>query len=162
MQKLPQLEDLVRLAGQAAKSDACSLFKVDPTGTVLVPVVLVGLPQEYVAGIGEVEIGSQCCGRAVAFGKPWIVRDMLTDPLFVDGLKGAQDSGIRAAFSVPVRGRKGEIIGSLACHYRRPYTPTNVDIERNELYAKLIGFAMQDDAYPRPLPLDVRPVVGAD
>ena len=78
---------------------------------------------------------------------------MLTDPLFADGVKGAEDTGIRAAFSVPVFGRGGRVLGSLACHFNKPHTPTNVDIERNELYAKLIGFALQDVAMVRERPV---------
>ena len=39
------------------------------------------LPEEYIAGIGTVRVGSQSCGRAVEHKKPWIVTDMLQDPL---------------------------------------------------------------------------------
>ena len=139
-----QVEELVKLAGQAAKSDACSLFLVDASGKALEPAVIIGLPEEYIAGIGKVLIGTQCCGRAVEHNKPWVVSDMLTDPLFADGRAGADKSGSRAAFSVPVIGRKGQVLGSLACHYKRPHTPNNVEIERNELYARMIGFAIDE------------------
>ena len=67
---------------------------------------------------------------------------MLNDPLFADGRNGAVESPIRAAFSVPVLdGEKA--IGSLACHFIEAHTPSKVDIERNEVFAKLMGIALR-------------------
>jgi GAF domain-containing protein len=134
------LASLVKLAAEIADADASSLFVVE--GDVLRPYILYNLPKEYVAGIGPVRIGTQCCGRAVQFKKPWIVTDMLQDPLFADGRDGAEKSFIRAAFSVPVI-RKDEAVASLACHYTRPHTPSEVDIARNEHFAKLIAISWE-------------------
>ena len=100
------------------------------------------MPEEYITGIGPVRIGSQCCGRAVQSKKPWIVTDMLQDPLFAEGRDGARKSLIRAAFSVPVFD-EDKVIASLACHFTSPHTPTTVDIERNEHFAKLIAITMK-------------------
>lgn len=134
------LESTVRIAAEIADAYAASLFVVD--GDVLRPYVVYNLPEEYIAGIGPVRVGSQCCGRAVQFKKPWIVTDMLLDPLFAGGRDGAEKSLIRAAFSVPVfDGDK--VIASLACHYTRPHTPSAVDIERNEHFAKLIAITLK-------------------
>jgi hypothetical protein len=33
-------------------------------------------------------------------------------------------------------------IGSLACHYNQPYTPSSYDLERNRVFATLIAFAI--------------------
>src|SRR6185436_6609464 len=120
---------LVRLACEIADAYGASLFLVN--GDVLKPYVIYNLPEEYIAGCGEVRVGSQCCGRAVESKKPWIVTDMLVDPLFADGVKAAENSLIRAAFSVPVF-QGGNVIASLACHYTVPHTPSALDIDRNE------------------------------
>jgi GAF domain-containing protein len=134
------LEKMVRLACEIADAHAASLFMV--VGDVLLPYVVYNLPEEYVAGIGPVRIGTQCCGRAVEHKRPWIVTDMLEDPLFVEGRGGATNSLIRAAFSVPVfEGRN--VIASLACHYTAPHTPSALDIERNEHFARLIAITMK-------------------
>lgn len=131
---------MVRLACEMADADGATLFLVE--GAVLRPSVIYNLPAEYIAGIGTVRVGTQCCGRAVAHKKPWIVSNMLTDPLFADGVDGAIASSIRAGFSVPVLD-DGKAIGSLACHYTRPHTPSKLDIERNEVFANLIGIALR-------------------
>ena len=135
------LETMVRLACDIAGGEAASLFVVD--GDVLRPYIIYNLPIEYVAGIGEVRIGSQCCGRAVEHKRPWIVTDMLRDPLFSEGREGASNSFIRAAFSVPVfAGDK--VIASLACHFTEPHSPTDLDIERNQHFARLIAITIKD------------------
>lgn len=139
------LETMVRLACEIADAHAASLFLVD--GSVLRPYIIYNLPQEYIAGIAEVRVGTQCCGRAVESKKPWIVTDMLWDPLFADGRDGAANSLIRAAFSVPVFD-DDEVIASLACHYTVPHNPSALDIERNEHFARLIAITLRGRAQP--------------
>ena len=134
------LTTLVRIACDIADAQAASLFLVD--GPVLRPYILYNLPREYVAGIGTVRVGTQCCGRAVEHRKPWIVTDMLTDPLFAEGRDGAAASPIRAAFSVPVL-QGDEAIASLACHYATAHTPNRLDVERNQVFARLIAIALK-------------------
>ena len=134
------LARMLGVACEMANAQGATLFIVD--GTALKPFLIYNLPSEYVHGIGEVKIGTQCCGRAVEHRKPWIVADMLTDPLFADGVAGALASPIRAAFSVPVM--DGDTpIASLACHYTRPHEPSKLDIERNEVFAKLFAISLR-------------------
>jgi GAF domain-containing protein len=135
----PLIVTMVRLACELAEAKGATLFLVD--GAVLRPGIIYNLPQEYIEGIGTVRVGSQCCGRAVESKKPWIVTDMLSDPLFAEGRNGAVSSPIRAAFSVPVL--DGDTaIASLACHFDVPHTPSQLDIERNQVFAKLIAITL--------------------
>lgn len=131
---------MVRLACEMADAHGATLFLVD--GLILRPYVIHNLPKGYIDGIGAVRVGTQCCGRAVSYKKPWIVTDMLTDPLFSDGRQGAIASPIRAAFSVPVMDGD-KVLGSLACHYVSPHSPSRLDIERNEVVARLIGISLR-------------------
>ncbi len=137
------LETMVRLAAEIADAHAASLFLVD--GSCLRPCVIYNLPEQYIAGIGTVRVGTQCCGRAVESKRPWIVSDMLEDPLFADGREGAANSPIRAAFSVPVL-EGDQAIASLACHFTAPHTPSALDIERNEHFARLIAITLRSAA----------------
>jgi GAF domain-containing protein len=93
----------------------------------------------YVEACGNVIIGDQCCGRAVQGQKPWIVEDMLNDPLFAAARSAALVSPIRAAFSVPVFDWKKHCIGSLACHFSEVHNPTNDEIQRSETWAEMIA-----------------------
>jgi GAF domain-containing protein len=131
---------LVRIACELADAKGATLYLVD--GPVLRPYIIYNLPKEYIEGIGTVRVGTQCCGRAVESKRPWIVADMLNDALFTDGRRGAVDSPIRAAFSVPVIDRN-EAIASLACHFEVPHTPSQLDIERNQVFANLIAITLR-------------------
>ena len=131
--------ELIRLAADSAQSTSASLYLLDPNQAVLKPLATLGLPEQYVQACGDVHIGDQCCGRAVQQRKPWIVSDMLEDPLFASAKKAAQVSPIRAAFSVPVIDEKGDCLGSLGCHYDHPHVPDKADIERNEIWASMIA-----------------------
>ena len=134
------LAKMLGVACEMANAQGATLFVVDET--VLRPYIVYNLPAEYIEGIGTVRIGEQCCGRAVAHKRPWIVTDMLTDPLFADGLAGAVNSPIRAGFSVPVMA-DNEAIASLACHFTHPHTPTDLDIQRNEVFANLFSISLR-------------------
>ena len=131
------------VACDMAEADGATLFVVD--GEILRPYLIYRIPPAYIEGIGVVRVGTQCCGRAVAHKRPWIVTDMLTDPLFADGRAGAAESPIRAAFSVPVI--DGDtVLASLACHFNRAHTPSNVDLDRNQAFAKLFAIILRSRA----------------
>ncbi|HEV2464972.1 MAG TPA: GAF domain-containing protein [Acidobacteriaceae bacterium] len=134
------LAKMLAVACDMVEADGATLFVVD--GEVLRPYLVYRLPVDYIRGIGTVRIGTQCCGRAVEHKRPWIVEDMLSDPLFEEGRAGALASPIRAAFSVPVMDGE-KVIASLACHFNHAYSPSQVDIERNEAFAKLFAISLR-------------------
>lgn len=136
------LSTFVHLIAEDAKSTAASIYAVDAANQVLKPLVTLGLPQSYVKNCGDIPIGEQCCGRAVAHRKPWIVTDMLSDPLFESAKKAALGSPIRAAFSVPIIDDRNHCLGSLACHYSEAHTPAKEAIKRNEEWARLLAHAI--------------------
>jgi len=136
--------ELVQLAAEAGNCKAASLFVADWNDQVLKPLVTFGLPSEYVEACGNVRIGDQCCGRAVEHRTPWVVSDMLTDPLFASAKDAALRSPIRAAFSVPVVNEAGECFGSLACHYGEPHVPSREEIERNTSWAGMIAHVISE------------------
>lgn len=133
---------LVAASAASLGSDMGSFFIISRERGVLVPYVTLNLPDEYLAGCSVVELGDQCCGRAALHKLPWIVEDMWSDPLFSTAAEGAKKSGIRAALSMPVLAADGECLGSLAAHFRDPFKPNLYQLERQSLFAKLIGFAL--------------------
>lgn len=134
--------ELVTLASQAAGTNMGALYMLDDSKRFLKPYVLVNLPEAYIGECGNVEVGTQCCGRAVAHRRPWIVSDMLTDPLFAEAREASVKTGIQSAFSVPVLTASGEPLGSLSSHYRGKFSPSDYAIERSRLFATLIAFAI--------------------
>lgn len=137
------VRDLVRIAAEAVGSNMGALYLVHKNRCVLRPAVVVNLPDEYVKGVGDVPVGEQCCGRAVFHNAPWYVEDIWTNPLFSAATReGAKRAGVRAGFSVPVTKGDGNCIGSLSAHFPERHLPSEFEIERHLLFAKLIGFAL--------------------
>jgi GAF domain-containing protein len=142
------LGELIQLAAQDANCNSASFYIADWKVNRLKPVITYGLPASYVEACGEVTIGDQCCGRAVQHRKPWMVQDMLSDPLFASAKSAALVSPIRAAFSVPVMDEAGACLGSLACHYRDVHVATPSEIKGNETWARLIAHAISQHQAP--------------
>jgi GAF domain-containing protein len=134
----------IDLAVEASGASGGSFYVCDTNRRVLVPFATLGIPVEYTNICGDVALGDQCCGRAAMHKRPWIVSDMLTDPLFAAAREAALNSPIRAGFSIPVLDGAGQCIGVLACVFREPHTPTTDDILRNETWADLIGHSISD------------------
>ena len=128
----------VSLAIEAAGAAAGSLYVIDATKQALIPYLTIGLPRTYIEECGAVALGDQCCGRAALSKKQWIVADMLNDPLFQSARAAAERSPVRAAFSTPLIEPNGECIGSLACHFFEPHTPSSADLMSIKLWAEMI------------------------
>src|SRR5579859_2572561 len=67
------LLNMLGIAADMAGADGATLFLVD--GEILRPWLIYHLPIAYIEGIGEVRVGTQCCGRAVEHKRPWIVSE---------------------------------------------------------------------------------------
>src|SRR5258708_4401728 len=138
------IPNLIRLARNAARADAAGLWLLHSSGAHLEHVFSDGLPEEYVCHVRRTPLGLMSCGRAVVEKRPRVVRDILKAPEFGD----ARNSPVRACFSVPVIGRTGKVYGSIACHFRKVHSPSRYDVERNEIFAQLIAFALDEASRP--------------
>lgn len=136
----PIVPNLVRLARSAARADAAGLWLLDASGQHLENVNYDGLPIENIECVRHLPVGVMTCGKVVVTRKPSIARDLRNDPEYA----AAHHTPIRACFSVPIVGRSGTVHGSLACHFKKVHAPSTYDIERNELFAQLIAFALEE------------------
>jgi len=136
------IEKLVEAAAACLGSDMGSFYLLNRARNVLEPYVTFNFPKAYLEACSAVTLGEQCCGRAAQHRIPWIVEDMWTDPLFVAARGAAKRAGIRAGFSVPVLDVHGRCLGTLASHFRHPFKPSLYELERQALFARLIGFAL--------------------
>ncbi len=136
------VQKLVEAAAACLGSDMGSFYLLNHARGVLQPYVTFNFPKAYSQACSAVPLGEQCCGRAAQHGVPWIVEDMWTDPLFVAAGDGAKEAGIRAGFSVPVLDVNGRCLGTLASHFRHPFKPSWYQLERQLVFARLIGFVL--------------------
>ncbi|MCS7269785.1 MAG: PAS domain S-box protein [Gemmataceae bacterium] len=102
------------------------------------------LPDEYNRSVDGVQIGPAVgsCGTAAYYNKSIIVSDITTDPLWDIGRDLALRFGLLACWSIPIRGRKGEVLGTFAVYYRRPRAPTSEERTDLERWAYLASLAI--------------------
>jgi PAS domain S-box-containing protein len=95
------------------------------------------LPDDYVKAMDGTAIGPRVCscGTALYLGRPVIVSDILTDPLWESHRAVAEPHGFRACWSTPISSRQGKVLGTFAIYYREPRIPTH---DEN----RLIGMAV--------------------
>jgi GAF domain-containing protein len=75
----------------------------------------------------------------MASGKPVMVEDTETDPLYAPCPGLARLGGYRAAYSTPLIARSGEVLGTIATHFREPHRPPERQIRLVELYARQVA-----------------------
>jgi signal transduction histidine kinase len=89
------------------------------------------LPSDYNRAIDGLGIGPcmGSCGTAAWRKEQVIVSDIRTDPLWVDFRELAATHGLRACWSTPILGERGQLLGTFAMYYREPRRPTPADLE---------------------------------
>ncbi len=103
------------------------------------------LPPEYNQAVDGLRIGPAVgsCGTAAYRNDIVIVSDTFTDPLWEIGRDLARQYQLRACWSVPIRGRRGDVLGTFAIYYRTVRTPQPEEIERLQRWAELTSLAIE-------------------
>jgi len=103
------------------------------------------LPQSYNDALAGMEIGPDrgSCGTAAFSGRTVITADIASDPRWSDFRALAQQHGLAACWSVPVRSAAGSVLGAFAIYYGEPREPTAQELAVVERAATLTGIAME-------------------
>src|SRR5256714_2424787 len=123
----------------------CSILLLSDDGNHVRHAVAPSLPESYVKVIDGSPIGPKhgSCGTAMFRGKPVIVSDIATDPLWDDYRQFAQQIGVAACWSTPIMSSKGKVLGSFAMYYREPRTPNGDERYLTEVATKLAAKAIE-------------------
>ncbi|MGA8150953.1 MAG: ATP-binding protein [Terriglobales bacterium] len=123
----------------------CSLLLVDSDGVTLRHGAAPGLSAEYIKAIDGAKIGPSTgsCGTAAYRGKPVVVTDIATDPLWKDYRQFALPVGLRACWSTPILSRAGKVLGTFAVYYREPRAPDPVHMQFVDCATHLAGIALE-------------------
>lgn len=111
---------LCRAVESIAPDVLCSVQAVDER-SVLHPLAGPSLPASYHAVVEGLHAGPQAgsCGTAVWRREAVVVRDVATDPLWVDFRDIALSIGLAACWSTPIFASDGLVVGSFALYTRR-------------------------------------------
>src|SRR5215210_3771197 len=125
-----------------------SILLLSEDGNHVKHAVAPSLPANYIKAIDGSPIGPKhgSCGTAMFRGKPVVVTDILTDPLWEDYRELTAGTGLRACWSTPIMSRRGKVLGSFAMYYRRPQAPTAVEARLTEVATRLAGEAIEHHA----------------
>ena len=142
------LSTLVLLIESQAPEMLCSILQISADGNHIRHVVAPSLPESYVKAIDGLAIGPKqgSCGTAMFRGKPVIVSDIFTDPLWEDFREHAAAAGVQACWSTPIMSSKGKVLGSFAMYYREARTPTGEESHLTNVATKLAGEAIEHHA----------------
>ncbi|KRC84872.1 diguanylate cyclase [Achromobacter sp. Root83] len=139
---------------------AATVLRVDDAG-LLRPLAAPSLPQAYADALDGVAIGPQAgaCGTAAFLGRPVIVPDIATDPLWDDYRHLPLPEDIKACWSSPIKSSDGRVIGTFGFYFRERRLPDDfhhrlVDVcvylcalalEREEARARIRQLAFYDE-----------------
>ena len=96
-----------------------------------------GFNKQFLEHFREVSFGDDsACSKAMKNGERVIIEDVNKDPLFKKHLKIARSAGYRGVQSTPLLSRKGQLLGMLSTHYKRPHMPSERELRILDLYAR--------------------------
>jgi len=124
-----------------------SILLLSDDGNHVKHAVAPSLPESYIKVIDGSPIGPKhgSCGTAMFRGKPVIVSDIATDPLWDDYRQFAQQIGVAACWSTPIMSSKGKVLGSFAMYYREPRTPNGDERYLTDVATKLAAKAIEHE-----------------
>ncbi|MEO7962726.1 MAG: ATP-binding protein, partial [Gemmatimonadaceae bacterium] len=146
------LDRIARWIERASPDAICSILLLDEREGRLRHGAAPSLPEEYTKQIDGVTIGPMTgsCGTAAYYAKPVVVDDIATDPLWANYKELALGFGLRACWSHPIIGARGNVIGTFACYSRQPLRPRDdqwsLVVDAAQLASLVIDRAQADTA----------------
>jgi GAF domain-containing protein len=148
---VPRGEVLARLASAgealAGKGSAVSILVLDSDG-FLRNGASPNLPADYLDAIDRLKphprVGT--CAAAAATGMPVLTPDFLSDDRWAELRHLPCSLGYRGAWSQPIKGTKGQVLGTFGTYYRENRTPTESERQGVERLAAAAAGVLQETA----------------
>jgi GAF domain-containing protein len=139
------LSELVLMIEAQSPEMLCSILLLSDDGNHVKHAVAPSLPENYVKVIDGSPIGPKngSCGTAMFRGKPVIVTDIATDPLWDEYRNFAWAIGMAACWSTPILSSKGKVLGSFAMYYRDARGPKPEEQRLTDVAVKLAARAIE-------------------
>lgn len=139
------LSELVLMIEAQSPEMICSILLLSDDGNHVRHAVAPSLPENYIKVIDGSPIGPKhgSCGTAMFRGKPVIVTDIATDPLWDEYRNFAWAINVAACWSTPIMSSKGKVLGSFAMYYREPRGPKPEEQHLTNIATKLASRAIE-------------------
>lgn len=139
------LSQLVLMIEAQSPEMICSILLLSDDGNHVRHAVAPSLPENYIRVIDGSPIGPKhgSCGTAMFRGKPVIVTDIATDPLWDEYRNFAWAINVAACWSTPILSSKRKVLGSFAMYYREPRGPKPEEQHLTDVATKLASRAIE-------------------
>ena len=141
------LDRIARLYEALNPGTLCSVLLVDPSGTRVRHGAGPSLPDAFNRALDGQSIGEGwgSCGTAIARGERVVVADIASHPYWTDFRQLALPHGLRACWSTPVRGNRGDVVGTFAVYYKEAREPTPYELESVDRMLSVTAVAIDSD-----------------
>lgn len=123
----------------------CCVLTLDEDGRSVRLLSAPGLPAIYVHAIDGLPIGPQAgsCGTAMYRRETVICADIATDPLWAGHRDLTLSFGLRACWSIPVVGSRGEVLAAFSVYYTTTKSPAEGEMDTFERIANLVTIIIE-------------------
>ncbi|MEQ8634140.1 ATP-binding protein [Gimesia maris] len=123
----------------------CSILLLDESGQYLQPGVAPSLPGYYIEATSPFKIGPAkgSCGTAAFHNRPVFIDNVLEHRNWEPMRELVKRTGLKACWSVPIRSRRGKVLGTLAMYYQSHKLPELAERELIETTAYLAGIVIE-------------------
>ena len=130
---------------QSGNTVFASILLLDPDGEHLRKGAAPSLPENYIKAVNGLKIGpaAASCGTAAYTGKPVIVSDMTTDPLWADFRDMIFENNFSACWSNPIFSSSGKILGTFALHFEKDFNSVQQDWEMVEFLSRTAAIIIE-------------------
>ena len=142
---VPQILSMLCLeVEQLLRGVTMSILRVDEDGC-LRHLAAPSLPDSYCRAIDGVPIGPcvGSCGTSAFLGKPVLVKDINTDPLWAEFCHLTAPLGFVSCWSTPIRARDDRVSGTFAFYSRQPLSETPFMAHLIDMCGRLCRLALE-------------------
>ena len=139
------METLTRGIESLEPGMRCSVLRFDPQEQRLFGLAVSSLPSFYSQAVEGVQVHAELgsCGAAACTGKRVIVPDVLTHPYWAPFRSLMAQTSLRACWSEPIIGSRGEVLGTLAMYFEEVREPSESELSVIASAADLAAVAIQ-------------------
>ncbi|HTX05347.1 MAG TPA: EAL domain-containing protein [Steroidobacteraceae bacterium] len=138
------LASITRFIESVGVGTVCSIAVLTPGAQSFSYLVAPRLPPKLWAALERcaVDIRNGSCAASVYLGRQVLVADIATDPFWEQRRVHALESGLRAAWSTPIKASDGRVLGALGVYHSSSGLPGQRELRIIDHAAQIAGIAI--------------------
>ncbi|MGH8288875.1 MAG: EAL domain-containing protein [Steroidobacteraceae bacterium] len=138
------LASVTRFIESVGVGTVCSIAVLTPGAQAFSYLVAPRLPPKLWAALERcaVDIRNGSCAASVYLGRQVLVADIATDPFWEQPRTHALESGLRAAWSTPIKASDGRVLGALGVYHSSAGLPGQRELRIIDHAAQMAGIAI--------------------